>query len=213
MPLRAIVLDFDGVIVESESAKTEAFADVFARYPEHYEAMLAFHAQHPSAPRREKFAQLAALLGREGDVALVDALGRAFADLVRVRIDAAPYVRGALALIDRFGERVHLYVASATPEDEVRRSLAARGILSRFIKVFGDPPTPKTVALGRIVAGEGGDPTGVVFIGDSPADLAAAREHGIRFLARYGGIAFPAPAPALHRDLVEVSTTLNGLDT
>jgi beta-phosphoglucomutase-like phosphatase (HAD superfamily) len=38
-----VILDFDGVVLESNAVKTEAFRDVFARFPEHAEAMMDFH--------------------------------------------------------------------------------------------------------------------------------------------------------------------------
>ena len=53
-PLEAIVMDFDGVILESNGIKDDVFQEIFARYPDHLDAMMSFHQAHLSAPRRLK---------------------------------------------------------------------------------------------------------------------------------------------------------------
>jgi beta-phosphoglucomutase-like phosphatase (HAD superfamily) len=52
--LRVLILDFDGVVIESNDVKKEAFQRVFARFPEHAEAMMAFHHAHVSLSRFAK---------------------------------------------------------------------------------------------------------------------------------------------------------------
>lgn len=204
----AIVLDLDGVILESESAKSDAFREAFAEYPQHMEAMVAFHAAHPSLPRRRKFERLAELLGRAGDAALVDELVASFSERVLELVAAAPFVPGAEAFLAEFSRRAPLYVASVTPESDLREILARKGIADRFVRAFGDPPTSKEDALRAVVAAHGGDGAAIVLIGDAPADLAAARATGVGFIGRRGSIAFPAPAPPLHADLAAIAALL-----
>src|SRR5690606_22889470 len=39
----AVIFDFDGVILESVKVKTDAFKELFSDYPEHLEAIVAYH--------------------------------------------------------------------------------------------------------------------------------------------------------------------------
>ena len=72
--LRVLILDFDGVVIESNAVKTEAFQHVFARFPKYAEAMMAFHHTHVSLSRFAKFKHLLALIGRADDTTLMACL-------------------------------------------------------------------------------------------------------------------------------------------
>lgn len=188
--LRAVILDFDGVILDSNGIKTAAFRELFSRYPEHAAAMMAYHQTHVSESRYEKFRHLVEhRLGRAGDAALVDALAQEYADLLRARMDNCPFVPGARNLLAALAARVPLYLASVTPEPELLRLLNVHGIASRFTRVFGCPPWTKPRAVGAIVEEQHG-PSGLVLVGDSAGDQRAAAAHGVEFIARDSGLPF-----------------------
>ena len=66
--LRAIVLDFDGVLAESNEVKEHAFEDLFALYPLYQEDMRNYHREHYSMPREEKFKYYVSnFMGRKND--------------------------------------------------------------------------------------------------------------------------------------------------
>ena len=52
--LKVIVLDFDGVIAETLDIKADAFAVLFADYPEHVEAIVRLHRENGGMSRYEK---------------------------------------------------------------------------------------------------------------------------------------------------------------
>ena len=192
-PLCAVIFDFDGVILDSNALKTEAFREIFARYPAHAEAMMAFHESHVSHSRYVKFAHLVEdLLGRRGDRALVNHLADEFSDLLRERMDACPFVPGAREWLDELQPRLPLYLASVTPEPELLRLLGVRGLRPYFTRVYGCPPWTKPDAVGAIVREHGG-PEGIVLIGDSAGDQRSAAAHGVEFVARDSGLPFDPP--------------------
>jgi phosphoglycolate phosphatase-like HAD superfamily hydrolase len=207
----ALVLDLDGVILESEGIKTRAFHELFAEHPVHAAEMAAYHAAHPSLPRRRKFERLAELLGRAGDDALIERLVAAFSERVRERMKDAPFVSGAEAFLDEFGPLLPLYVASVTPQPDLEEILRSRGIADRFVAAFGDPPTAKADAVRAVVRERGGDPAAVVLVGDAPADLDVARVTGVRFVGRDSGIPFASPAPRLYADMHGVAAAVRPL--
>ena len=50
-----IILDFDGVILESVSVKTEAFRTLFSFAPEYVEEIVKFHKDNGGMSRFDKF--------------------------------------------------------------------------------------------------------------------------------------------------------------
>ena len=66
--IRAIVLDFDGVIVESLGIKTQAFRDLFSDYPQHLGDIMSYHLSHTSILRYIKFEYIKTRKGEYGPV-------------------------------------------------------------------------------------------------------------------------------------------------
>lgn len=200
-PLRAVVLDFDGVLIESNAVKTEAFGAVFGRFPAHAAHMMAYHDAHVSDSRFAKFRYLVTeRLGRPADDPMVDELAAQFSAALRKQVLACPAVPGAAAFLAAVSARVPVFLASVTPQDELESIVAARGWTGCFASVYGCPPWTKTSAVADIVAGLGG-PAGVLFVGDSAGDQRAARETDVEFLARDSGLPFDAPLPETVSDM------------
>ena len=199
--LRALILDFDGVLVESEEVKTQVFREVFEGFPHFIDQMMAYHAAHPSAPRHVKFGHLAELLGRANDRAFVAELSNDFSRKAVGRTAACPAVLGAVEFLEEFSSRLPLYLASATPESDLQEILHLRGWQSFFVEVFGYPPRPKSEAVRQALAIAGGDGNSVAFVGDSPGDFRVASEAGVEFIGRDSGLPFSEPRPPLYRDM------------
>ena len=199
--LRALILDFDGVLLESNALKTRAFASVFARFPEHCGDMMAFHHAHVSTSRYDKFRHLVTTrLGRPPDDPLVDDLARSFSEAMRVQLVDCAWVPGAEAFLRRVSGQLPIYLASMTPQEELEDIVRQRGIAGAFTAVYGCPPWSKARALGDIVRRSGGT-AGLLFIGDSAGDQRAALETGVEFLARDSGLPFDEPRPRAFADL------------
>jgi len=212
--IRAVILDFDGVLAESNKVKDAAFDEFFNRYPEHAAAMRAYHLDHHAAPRRLKFRYLADELMRESDVdAAVDSMAEAFTDLVAERVIACPEVAGASAFLAEFSERIPLYISSVTPQEELDRIIAARGVAPHIRRAYGNPPYPKNEAIRTILDLETLGSDQVAFVGDSGSDFLVARETGLEFLGRDSGQPFPAEAVDLElaADMTEIAERLRPL--
>lgn len=196
--LQAIVFDCDGVLLESVDAKTEAYRTLFAEHPQHLDAILAYHRAHGGVSRYEKIRHIyrhilhQPLRERE----LTDLCAR-FAELSFEKVLAAPLVRGVRQFLRAYHERLALFVASGTPQEELETLLDRRRLRPYFRGVFGSPDT-KHAILGRILADWGLAPLDVLVVGDAPTDWDAAREWGIPFIGRVNGAqASPLPAEAL----------------
>jgi phosphoglycolate phosphatase len=202
----AIVLDFDGVLAESNEEKTHAFEELFALYPAYRDAMMEYHLAHYSHPRSMKFEHYVyELMGRPDDVEMAQVMARQFSEFVLRRVVACPEVPGAQAFLAEFSQKVPLYISSVTPQDELRKVVSERGLGLFFVDIFGDPPCKKTEAIQEVLKREGLLPAELVFIGDSQSDYQVAMEADVEFIARNSGLPFDADGIELYRDLYEIA--------
>lgn len=189
--IRVVVLDFDGVVLESNAVKTDAFAEIFARFPEHADAMMEFHRANVSASRFMKFEHLVNdRLGRPDDASLRQRLADDFSRGTQERIAGVPFVPGATAFLEEFSARIPLYLASVTPGDELDVLVARRDLRRFFRGVYGCPPWTKAKAIRDVLAREMCLPAEAVLVGDSTGDQRAAAETGLQFVARDSGLPF-----------------------
>jgi len=196
-----LILDFDGVVIESNAVKTEAFQHVFARFPEHAEAMMAFHHAHVSLTRFAKFEHLLALMGRADDTALLADIAADFSQRVLQGMNAVPMVGGAETFLRKVTPLLPVYLASVTPAGELAKILTQRGLTHWFRDVYGCPPWTKQDAIRDVLAREGVKSAEALLIGDSAGDQLAAQMTGVNFLARDSGLSFDAPVPLTFPDL------------
>lgn len=64
--IKAIIFDFDGVIIESAEIKTDAFRTLFAGYPDMLPEIIAHHQKNSGISRYKKFRYIyEKILGQE----------------------------------------------------------------------------------------------------------------------------------------------------
>jgi HAD superfamily hydrolase (TIGR01549 family) len=204
-PLRAVFFDFDGVILESVTVKTNAFRALFSAYPEHLAAIINYHLENGGVSRFEKFNVIYRdILRQPLTPEEFQSLGQRFNELVINEVLVCPFVPGAYELLERLVAELPLFVISATPPDELRQIIQRRGLEPFFEGIYGAPPG-KAETIGTILDEQGWKPGEVVFIGDSLNDLAAAQTVGVPFIGRMpadNSIVFEI-RPVVH-DLVEL---------
>lgn len=192
----AIVFDFDGVLVESVDVKTQAFASLYESYgPTVVEKVVAWHLAHGGVSRFEKFRYFHRnFLGRDLPPDEEDALGERFSTLVEDAVVAASWVPGAREFLESRYRGLPLYVASGTPDEELKRILDRRGIAHYFRSVAGSP-TNKADILRRFAHFGGVAPQRMLMIGDATTDFDGAVGAGTGFLGRVkSGQSNPFPA-------------------
>lgn len=183
--IQAVVFDFDGVLVESVDVKTEAFRKLFLPYgADVSEQVVAYHMAHGGLSRFEKFRYYFANFIRQPLTAKLEKeLGERFSHIVLEEVIAAPYVAGAREALEALYRKVPLFVASGTPDDELKLIVARRNMGKYFQGVYG-APEKKGDIVSRILARTGMAPDEMVFVGDAMTDYDAAMEHGVHFIGR-----------------------------
>jgi beta-phosphoglucomutase len=205
---RVVVFDFDGVIVESTEVKDAAYRTLFSVHPEHVEEIMRLHFEHVGLSRYEQFRMIyEQILGLPFDEGERDRLDRAFSKLVVEAVVACPFVPGTTELLERLHETHALFVASATPEGELREIVRRRGLAPYFRGVHG-APLRKADILRHVLEETGAAQGELLFVGDAPSDFAAASEAGVPFAGRlHAG----RPSPFPEEGPVVVIDDLRGL--
>jgi beta-phosphoglucomutase len=182
--LATLILDFDGVVVESLPLKTAAFRKIFSFAPEHLDAIIAFHLDNGGMSRYDKFRHIYAnILHEDLTPEQEERLAGEYVDLIFEAMLTVPYVRGAEELLRDCSRRLPLYIVSATPEGEMHEIARRRDLMRYFVRIYGSPKT-KAECIREILLETGAAPDEALFVGDAPNDWDAARATGVRFIAR-----------------------------
>jgi len=201
---KLIVMDCDGVILESVDAKTQAFGKLVEKYGQKAkQKMVDYHLTHGGVSRFLKFEWFYhEVLGREITKQEQDELGRLFTQYCFSEVMNSSFVPGAMEFIVLYYEKISLYVASGAPHEELIEIIKGRNLMHFFKGVYGSPPT-KTEILADIVREEGVLPSETLMVGDSSTDLEAATSVGTFFYGR--GIEFSSSKWPWAEDLTQLS--------
>ncbi|OGR69494.1 MAG: hypothetical protein A2X40_00705, partial [Elusimicrobia bacterium GWC2_65_9] len=140
---RAVLLDFDGVILESNAARTEGFRRLFSDHPASaVEALVRYHEANGGLSRYHKIEYFfREILKRDVSPAERDRHAARFSALVKQTVIDSPYVPGAR----KFARRKHpfsMHLVSGSDQEELREICGRLGIAASFAGIFGSP-TPK----------------------------------------------------------------------
>ena len=183
--IKAIIFDFDGVIVESVQVKTDAFAEIYHPYGQDVmQKVIKHHEAHGGISRFEKFKLYhKEFLGIDLTKQKIEIMSRKFSNLVLEKVISAPYVKGSYEFISKHNHNYDFFISSATPKDEILKIVKARGLLKFFKGVYGSPKK-KDEHVQQILNRKNYKEYEVVFIGDAHSDRNAAKVNNIEFIAR-----------------------------
>lgn len=185
-PFDGLFFDFDGVILESAEAKTEALLELFTDLlpPEKLDALRRYHLENVGISRYVKFEWVyRELLGKELSPGEKEALGRRYSRAAYEKVRRVPLVPGARGALEVLGREHALFVVSGTPTEEVAALARERGVAHHFTEIWGSPATKPDIVR-DLLARHALVPSRALFIGDGLTDYRAAEETGLHFLAR-----------------------------
>lgn len=177
-----VLFDCDGVILDSNSIKTEGFRRAVEAHDETaVEAFVDFHRRNGGLSRYAKFEHFFRdLLGlSEYQAAMDEALER-FANVTRESLLACPLVPGITGLLTDLNDAgVPCFVVSGSDQRELRGVLAERRLDRHFEDIFGSPAT-KPEHVRTILDGRPETPVaGGVLFGDALVDMETAEKFGL----------------------------------
>lgn len=193
---KAVIFDFDGVLVESVDVKTNAYAELYREYGEEVvRQVVEYNRLQGGISRFEKFRHYhKTLLGRELAADEESELCTRFSDIVERAVMGAAWVPGAREFLESYYTERDFFVASGTPEVELKRIIKSRG-MERYFKLVLGAPRKKGEIIRKILGHEAIGPHEAVMIGDSLTDYEGAREAGVDFVGRwFAGSSLPEDA-------------------
>ena len=192
LPIRVIVFDFDGTLVQSNQLKYYAYFSLFPDDPRTAGVIREVLADCFEASRYEILHFILEGLGMYGDLeSEVAALSQRYNQLVLAATIACLEVDGAGASLAALALRFPLYISSNTPEESLQEIIRARGWAGYFKGIFGYP-RQKDVTLREIMAQEQVGPSEVLMVGDGHSDRQAAEYTGCDFIYVPPGASLPA---------------------
>ena len=211
MTPKVIILDFDGVIVESVGIKDRAFEVLFADYPQYRDDILSYHLSHNAVIRFEKFRYITEnILRRPYTDERAKELQTQYSDFILEKIIRCPLVAGAEDFLNHFSKTAPLFLASVNPASELEEILNKRELKRFFKKIYAHPWLKKDAIL-DILKNENKLLSEAVFIGDSLEDLFAAREAGVFFVGRNSGKSFGGADIPVYQNLDEIQQYFENL--
>ncbi|HUR88101.1 MAG TPA: HAD hydrolase-like protein [Ramlibacter sp.] len=174
--LLPIVLDLDGVVLQTNLLKHRAMLSLFDDFPAEQSAISEYILRNVGVRRDVKIAHILRTFTRRNATNDLEPYLTAYAGKLEDLLRNAPLVPGVKDFLESGRP---FYLSSSAPEPEIELQLRSRGLWARFQRVFG-ASTPKAMALSEVRRASGSRP---VFFGDSPPDLDAAVEAGASFVA------------------------------
>ncbi|MBL7157880.1 MAG: HAD family hydrolase, partial [Candidatus Omnitrophica bacterium] len=182
--IKAVIFDFDGVILESADIKTEAFRELFSEYPERLEEIVRYHLLNGGISRYVKFRHIYRnILGKKLSRDKEKKLAENFSGLSLKKVLKAPFVPGTREFLEGNKKRYRFFIASGTPHDELCNIVKARKLGGYFEEIHGTP-RKKDEIIKDIMKKHGFLKEEVVYVGDADSDRVAAKKAGVRFIER-----------------------------
>ena len=190
--LQALFFDFDGVLIDSNLPKTEAFRTLFKDYDtKTIEEIVSYHQLHGGISRVEKIRHVHKQILKQPltDKELARWSAK-YSQLVVEKVVTVDWISGAKEFLDSIRGALPIFVISGTPEDELRYIIERRKISGYFREILGSP-IKKPVHIRNLLFGYRLDPGACIFVGDALTDCNAAAETGLQFVGIQGEITFP----------------------
>lgn len=183
MPLKCLVFDCDGVLLDSVPTKTRAFARLAEPFgKEAMDRFVMYHTVHGGVSRYRKFAWFfEEVLGRPITPEENEDWARRFVEYALDEVRKCPLIAGAREVLETWNDRLPMFVCSGAPREELELVLGERGLAHYFQGIYGSPPA-KNILLEEIIksapdliASE------TLMIGDSITDRDAAEYNNAQF--------------------------------
>lgn len=176
-----LIFDFDGVVLDSNKVKEQAFKGLFSECSEEIqEQVVCYHQRNLGVPRAVKIRYYyESLLGESINEERVNALCKAFSEVTLAELSKPEIgITDTIEFIRRMYQKKRLFIASAADQNDVVNLCETHGLTDYFVGVFGSPTSkPDIVAsIKKIYPG-----LHYALIGDSIHDYHAARVNAVDF--------------------------------
>jgi len=181
--IKVLMFDFDGVLVDSNNIKRDAFWYMFDENSKLRDVMRGFVDKNPEATRYEKLNWLFDTLSKpeEEREAFVKKYSDQYNTIIQKGILEKGIFEGAQDMLKQLSEKYPLYISTGTPMKSIEQTLNTLGIRHYFKDIYAKPMT-KVESTREILNIHNVQAQEILIVGDGPSDLNAARETGCWFI-------------------------------
>tara|TARA_B100000886_G_scaffold332564_1_gene285434 strand:+ start:1611 stop:2264 length:654 start_codon:yes stop_codon:yes gene_type:complete len=179
-----VIFDCDGVILDSNKIKTEAFKEVLKKYPSQLvEKLIKFHRYNGGISRKIKFQYFFdnIMKIKNNKNIIKDALLQ-FEKIIFRKLLKAKYIRGVLKFIYLLKKNnIKIFIVSGGLEQELQKIFKHRKKKGYFNEILGSPRT-KENNVSQLIKKYSLNTKNGLFFGDSRIDYKVAKKFRINFL-------------------------------
>jgi HAD superfamily hydrolase (TIGR01549 family) len=181
--MKAIIFDFDGVILDSVNVKTDAFREMYTIYGDDVaQRVVDHHVRNGGISRYEKFKYCHKhFLNISLSSTEVDHMASEFSKMVFTKVCNSEYIQGALEFLNYSHEKYLTFICTGTPESEIIQILKSKNLGKYFNAVYGSPKT-KGEIIKNIMNDRNLHSEEILFIGDAMTDYNASQETDVNFI-------------------------------
>lgn len=179
-----IFWDFDGVIKDSVSVKTDAYVELFSSFGNDICIKIKkHHLLHGGMSRYHKIPLYLNWAGVNQSESEIQRFCDNYSNIVKDKVVGSAWVPGVEEFLKKNKHRYIFILVSATPQSELESICKSLEISDVFYKIYGAPAS-KSESIKAAMLHHKVKASSCVMIGDSQADIDAAQSNCIHFILR-----------------------------
>ncbi len=175
--------DFDGVIKDSVSVKTDAFEEIFKPYGKKISSKIRdHHIENGGMSRFEKIPLYLKWANIEVNSNNIEEKCSQFSEIIKNKVINSKWVPGVIEFLENTKSKNSIIV-SATPQNELEDICISLDLNKYFSSIYGSPIS-KFKAIKKSIDIHRVNPDKCLMFGDARTDIEAAKDNNIKFIFR-----------------------------
>lgn len=182
--IKYLIFDFDGVILDSNTIKDNAFKYLYKNYGKKFtKYVYDFHIKNRGVSRFEKFKVFhLKYYNKKITKNKSDLLSKELEGIILKKILKCKYISGVKKFINLNYTNYSMSILSATPHEELNKICKEKKLDNYFKNIYGSPKS-KDFYLNKIILKNKIKKNQILYFGDSDSDYLLSKKFKIQFVA------------------------------